>query len=235
MPPPSFVLCDLCHQKFSKHSLPIHLKACVAKREASTCFCPVCDNLVSNDEYENHVSECRRVNGPKLAEKKAAAAKAAKAAGKAAPHSAGAAAAAAGAVSGGAAAGGSAAAAPAARSKVPDHVLRKLEGYQRGTSDDTPEQKLAKRLDGATRCDACGGKTAVAACVGCHAVYCNGCSDVIHEVNRALRDHKPVLREVRCPSARRCAHRGSSGGSSSFRVLLVLAPGCMRSRPRVLL
>ena len=39
MPPPSTVVCELCGGKFSKHSLIIHQKACVVKREQSTSFC----------------------------------------------------------------------------------------------------------------------------------------------------------------------------------------------------
>jgi hypothetical protein len=72
MPPPAAVVCELCGGKFSKHSLPIHQKACVVKRELSTSFCPVCDCLVSNDEYSAHVGECKKLNGAAAAEIKKA-------------------------------------------------------------------------------------------------------------------------------------------------------------------
>ena len=39
MPPPSTVVCELCGGKYSKHSLIIHQKQCVVKRELSTAFC----------------------------------------------------------------------------------------------------------------------------------------------------------------------------------------------------
>jgi hypothetical protein len=38
MPPPSIVICEICNGKFSKHSIAIHQKACVVKRELSTDF-----------------------------------------------------------------------------------------------------------------------------------------------------------------------------------------------------
>lgn len=36
MPPPSTVVCEICGGKFSKHSLIIHQRQCVEKREKST-------------------------------------------------------------------------------------------------------------------------------------------------------------------------------------------------------
>lgn len=35
MPPPMFVVCEICGKKFSKHSLGIHQKQCIKKAEAS--------------------------------------------------------------------------------------------------------------------------------------------------------------------------------------------------------
>ena len=183
MPPPTTVLCEICHQKFSVRSLAIHQKSCVKKREEGTCYCPVCDQLVSNDEYSRHYDECKTVNAHLLKKKKEAAAAAAaakKQAGKA-----------------GAGDPGAAAAAPAPagpRSKIPESVLRRLEAHASGAVADTPEQALLKRLGGP--CHACGVAKAAAACVGCHTVYCKPCCDMIHEVNAALADHKPMLKEV---------------------------------------
>lgn len=182
MPPPSTVLCEICHQKFSTRSLAIHQKSCVKKREEGTCFCPVCDQLVSNDEYQRHYSECKDVNAHLLKKKKdaaAAAAAAKKQAGKA----------------GGASAGAAAAPPPGPRSKIPEAVLRRLEAHAAGAVADTPEQALLKRLGGP--CHACGVAKAIAACVGCHTVYCKPCCAMIHEVNAALADHSPMLKEVR--------------------------------------
>jgi hypothetical protein len=174
MPPPATVLCEICHQKFSVRSLPLHQKSCVKKREESTSFCPVCDQLVSNDEYQKHYSECKIVNAGLLKKKKEAAAAAAKKqAGKQAEP----------------------AVPPGPRSKIPESVLRRLEAHAGGVSNDSPEQVLLKRLGGS--CHACGTAVAVAACLGCHTVYCKSCCDMIHEVNVALADHKPVLKEVR--------------------------------------
>lgn len=207
MPPPLAIICEICGGKFSKHSLVIHQKACVAKREASTSFCPVCDCLVSNDEYGSHVTECKRVNGQAAADvKKATAAAKAKAA-KADKAKAGAAAkpgdlsvvgndktAAAEAASASAAA--AATAKPQQRSKIPESVLKRLAGAANGEKQLTPEQRLQKCL-GVDPCLACGGPKAAVACMGCHAVYCKPCSDMIHECNKALSDHKPYVKEVR--------------------------------------
>lgn len=173
MPPPATVLCEICHQKFSVRSLPLHQKSCVKKREESTSFCPVCDQLVSNDEYQKHYGECKIINAGLLKKKKDMAAAAAKKKGPADPTSTG--------------------NAPAARSKIPESVLRRLEAHAGGQSTDSPEQVLMKRLGGP--CHSCGTATAVAACMGCHTVYCKSCCDMIHEVNTALSEHKPVLRE----------------------------------------
>ena len=57
MPPPQVVICEICQGKFSKHSLAIHQKACVVKRELSTDFCPVCDRLVDNSEFDEYKEE----------------------------------------------------------------------------------------------------------------------------------------------------------------------------------
>ena len=59
MPPPKGVLCDLCGQKFFKHSLPIHRKQCAVKMANAYSECPKCLRRVSNDEYGKHVSECK--------------------------------------------------------------------------------------------------------------------------------------------------------------------------------
>jgi len=189
MPPPAAVVCELCGGKFSKHSLPIHQKACVVKRELSTSFCPVCDCLVSNDEYSAHVGECKKLNGAAAAEiKKANEAKKAKASKE----------------KGKTLGGGAAAAEPAAaaegekkpqRSKIPESVLRRLEAFKNGEAELSPDQKLLKEL-GVEPCLACGKPKAAVACVGCHAVYCKPCSDMIHEVNKALSNHTPVVKAV---------------------------------------
>ena len=179
MPPPSTVLCEICHQKFSVRSLAIHQKSCAKKREEGTVFCPVCDQLVSNDEYQKHYSECKDVNAHLLKKKKEAAAAAAAARKQVAK------------------AGGVVEAAPAPagpRSKIPEAVLRRLEAHASGAVADTPEQALLKRLG--SPCHACGVAKAAAACLGCHTVYCKPCCDMIHEVNVALSDHKPMLRDV---------------------------------------
>ena len=40
MPPPQSIVCEICGGKFSKHSLVIHQRQCVEKREKSTaCAC----------------------------------------------------------------------------------------------------------------------------------------------------------------------------------------------------
>jgi hypothetical protein len=186
MPPPAPVLCPLCNGKFTKHSVDIHLKACVKKREASTSFCPVCDQIVSNDEYGHHVEECKRVNAGAIREKKAQQAKAAKAAGGAA-----------GAAAGGAAEGGDkpGSASQKTRSKIPESVLRRLEAVNNnGGKTLTPEERLFSQLG--QPCLACGQALSDTACVGCHTVYCSPCSEMIHECNKALADHKPVTKQV---------------------------------------
>lgn len=191
---------------FGKVSLPIHAKSCVAKREASTSFCEVCDQIVSNDEYSKHVEECRRVNAGMLAKKRAAAPKpaaTAKGKGAAAAESAGgplaltgsavgaaAAGAGAGAAAGAAAAARAAAATAATRSKIPDHVLRQMMELS-----EPPEIRIMRKLG--QPCDACGSVAADTACLGCHAVYCAACSAGIHEVNKALSGHTPVFDPVR--------------------------------------
>lgn len=189
-------MCELCHNKFGKHSIAIHMKQCIAKREASTAFCPVCDNLVSNDEYEKHVAECKVVNAELLKKKKAEQAAQAKAAAAATPKADGGPLAvtggtvgrggAAGAASGGTAAG--AAAEEPKRSKVPEHILRKMKEMS-----EPPETRLLRRLG--QPCDACGAVAATVACLGCHAVYCPPCSAGVHEANKALAEHSPVVRE----------------------------------------
>ena len=196
MPPPSTVVCELCGGKFSKHSLVIHQKQCMVKRELSTAFCPCCDQLVSNDEYSKHVTQCRVVNERTMRAKKDAADKAkaavAKAGGTAAAMAAGGDAARAVALvaaSASAAAAGPAAAASGPRSKIPDAVLRRLEAAKNGVSEETPEQKLVKRCGGP--CDACPGSRSTIVCVGCHMVYCKTCSANIHEGNDALAAHTP--------------------------------------------
>ena len=205
MPPPAFVLCELCHKKFGKSSIAIHMKQCIAKREASTSFCPVCDNIVSNDEFEKHVAECKVVNAELFKKKKAEAAAAAAAAAKTAKAAPGAKPAGplsvtGGAVgSGGGGGGGAGGAATGdgdasggapARSKVPEHILRKMKEMS-----EPPETRLQRRLG--QPCDACGSTAANVLCLGCHAVYCVPCSAGIHEVNKALSDHAPTVREVR--------------------------------------
>lgn len=182
MPPPSVAICEICGGKFSKHSLAIHQKACVKKREESTSFCPVCDQLVTNDEYSHHVEECKRVNAHVLREKKIAAAKAAKAKG------------ANGGADGDAAGDKPSSASQKSRSKIPESVLRRLEAAKAGSKELSPEEQLFARLG--EPCHACGGAMATTACVGCHTVYCAPCCDMIHEVNRALSDHKPINKEV---------------------------------------
>jgi zinc-finger of a C2HC-type len=157
------VTCELCGKGFGKSSIGIHMKACVAKREKSTSFCPVCDNLVSNDDFEKHVAECKIVNADLLKKKKAAAKKP------------------------GTVEAGAAGAAPAARSKVPEHILKKMREMQL-----SPEQRVLNKLG--SPCDACGAAVANVACIGCHAVYCEGCSAGIHEANKALSDHAPTVR-----------------------------------------
>jgi hypothetical protein len=190
MPPPAFVVCELCHKKFGKHSLAIHMKQCIEKREASTAFCPVCDNIVSNDEYEKHVSECKVVNAEAYKKKKAAEA-ASKQVVKAAPKAAGGPLSITGTLPG--AKTGAPAPAPepeAKRSKVPEHILKKMKEMS-----EPPEVRLLRRLG--SPCDACGSAVANVACVGCHAVYCVPCSEGIHAVNKALGEHAPTVREVR--------------------------------------
>lgn len=212
MPPPQAIICEICGGKFSKHSLLIHQKQCAVKREASTSFCPVCDCLVSNDEYSSHVGECKRVQGTEKADaKRAVATKLKKAAGKAGKG-------------GGAAApptgeglavvgnlkavvqdAVAAAAAPAKpqRSKIPESVLKRLAAANNGEKAVTPEQQLQRQL-GVDPCLACGAPKAAVACVGCHAVYCKPCSDMLHEANKALSSHKPFVKEVSPAAHTRC-------------------------------
>lgn len=217
MPPPSAVICEICGGKYSKHSLAIHQKACVKKREESTDFCPVCDQLVSNDEYGKHVEECKRVNAPLLKEKKAKAAAEQKAVNNAkkgsntngtAPING-----LQGNTVGSAAAINATATAIAEtqgekpgssqqqkRSKIPESVLRRLEAAKAGGPNKKPlsvEEQLATRLG--ESCHACGTKIACVLCVDCHTVYCNDCCEMIHEVNKALSNHKPVMKEVSIP------------------------------------
>jgi len=203
MPPPQVVICEICQGKFSKHSLAIHQKACVVKRELSTDFCPVCDRLVDNSEFGSHVAECKRVNGAaaheqKLLKEKAAAA--AKKAGGKPPKG--------GQTTGNATdlsmtnglngAGNPAATAPEkkTRSKIPESVLRRLEmAKMTGASGKplTPEEILLKDLGQA--CLSCGSSMADTACLGCHAVYCNPCSVMLHDSNKSLspeNGHKPI-------------------------------------------
>jgi hypothetical protein len=197
MPPPSTVVCELCGGKFSKHSLVIHQKQCVVKRELSTAFCPCCDQLVSNDEYSKHVTKCREVNERSMRAKKEAAEKArlavAKAGGTAAAVAAGGDAARAAAIlalPAAAAPGGAGAGAGAPpRSKIPESVLRRLEAAKNGVAEQTPEQKLVARCGGP--CDACPSAKSTIVCVGCHMVYCVTCSGNIHDGNDALAAHRP--------------------------------------------
>jgi len=210
MPPPIAVICEICGGKFSRHSLAIHQKACVVKREQSTDFCPVCDQLVSNDEYGKHVEECKRVNAPLLKEKKAKAAAEQKANNNTKkgtnPING---------LQGNTVGSQNAKDATAAaiaetqsekpsssqqqkRSKVPESVLRRLEAAKNGTGNKKPltvEEQLALRI-GNEQCLACGQKVACVICVDCHTVYCNDCCEMIHEVNKALSNHKPILKEV---------------------------------------
>ena len=206
MPPPQVVICEICQGKFSKHSLAIHQKACVVKRELSTDFCPVCDRLVDNSEFGSHVAECKRVNGAaaheqKLIKEKAAAA--AKKAGGKPPkggQTTGTAAPADLSMTNGLNGAGnpSAAAAPEkkTRSKIPESVLRRLEmAKMTGASGKplTPEEILLKDLGQA--CLSCGSSMADTACLGCHAVYCNPCSVMLHDSNKSLspeNGHKPI-------------------------------------------
>ena len=204
MPPPQSVVCEICGGKYSKHSLIIHQRQCVVKREASTVYCPSCSQLVSNDEYGAHVTKCRDVNERATREKKLAVAKATKAVAR------GGAAAAAGAatlavVAGAAAASAAAAAKP--RSKIPEAVLRRLEAARLGTLELTPEQKLIARLG--SPCDACGASAACAACVGCHQVFCAPCCDGLHEDNKGIADHKPILKAVSDRGGGVLAQRGA--------------------------
>ena len=67
--PPRDVLCDICGQKFFKHSLPIHRKQCLVKREQCFSECPKCLRRVSNDEYGTHVEECKIVRDKATAKK----------------------------------------------------------------------------------------------------------------------------------------------------------------------
>jgi hypothetical protein len=193
MPPPSFITCELCHQKFGKHSIAIHMKSCVAKREASTAFCPVCDNLVSNDEYEKHVAECKTVNAEIYKKKKAAEAASKKGIGKVE-----------------AAGDGKAAAGP--RSKVPEHVLRRMKEMA-----ETPEQRVLRKVG--LPCDACGTAIANVACMGCHVAYCESCSAGIHEANKALADHMPTVRNdlaaANAAEAAAASARAGAGGAEA--------------------
>ena len=59
MPPPKTVLCSLCSQQFSAHSLPIHARACAAKRALSSAPCPSCLAPVDLCELPAHVPACR--------------------------------------------------------------------------------------------------------------------------------------------------------------------------------
>ena len=216
MPPPAWVPCELCGKSFGKSSIAIHMKQCIAKREASTSFCPVCDNIVSNDEYERHVGECKIVNAELFKKKKAAEAAATKAAAAATtatgggkgPAKAGSSASLSVTGSNSSSSGGggsgvsvvSAAAATGAaqaekRSKVPEHILAKMREM-----GEPPEARLHRRLG--SPCDACGAVAATVACLGCHAVYCPPCSAGVHESNKALVDHSPVLMEVSVFSCR---------------------------------
>lgn len=196
MPPPVFVSCDLCGQKFGTRSIGIHMKACIAKREKSTSFCPVCDNIVSNDEYEKHVSECKVVNAEMYKKKKAAEAAAKKP----------------GTVVAGAA-GGAGAAAP--RSKVPEHVLRRMKEMS-----ESPEQRVLNKLG--SPCHACGTAIANVACLGCHTVYCESCSAGLHEANKALADHTPTVRndlaEANAAAEAVRLAAGGAGGESDGRM-----------------
>ncbi|CAK9115448.1 150 kDa isoform (150 kDa dynein-associated polypeptide) (DAP-150) (DP-150) (p150-glued) [Durusdinium trenchii] len=70
MPPPQPLLCDLCGQKFFKRSLPIHRKQCEKKFAAAFSECKKCLRKVSNDEYEQHVSECKVVRTVRVAKPK---------------------------------------------------------------------------------------------------------------------------------------------------------------------
>jgi hypothetical protein len=85
--------------------------------------------------------------------------------------------------------GGAAAAKP--RSKVPESVLARMEAAAGGAS---VADRLGKRLG--SPCDACGAAAAVVVCVGCHAVYCQACSDSIHTADTGLAEHKPMRKEV---------------------------------------
>ncbi|KAA0157878.1 hypothetical protein FNF31_05691 [Cafeteria roenbergensis] len=78
MPPPVFVVCEICGKKFSKRSLGIHQKQCLKKAESSMTHCTICGLPVSKDEYSAHVDDCKRHN-PEMARA------AAKGKGKAAP------------------------------------------------------------------------------------------------------------------------------------------------------
>jgi hypothetical protein len=197
MPPPSFITCELCHQKFGKHSIAIHMKSCVAKREASTAFCPVCDNLVSNDEYEKHVAECKTVNAEMYKKKKAAEAASKKGAGK---------------VEAAAGAGDGVKAAAGPRSKVPEHVLRRMKEMA-----ETPEQRVLRKVG--LPCDACGTAIANVACMGCHVAYCESCSAGIHEANKALADHVPTVRNdlaaANAAEAAAASARAGAGGAET--------------------
>ena len=60
MPLPRTVHCDICHQQFSAHSLPIHVKACAKKHAESTTPCPSCGAPVDNSELNSHLIDCRK-------------------------------------------------------------------------------------------------------------------------------------------------------------------------------
>lgn len=183
---PVTIVCEICGGKFSRHSLLIHQKQCVKKRELSTSFCPVCDCIVSNDEYSSHVTECKRVNERAIREKKLQQQKNKKSAYETSQK-------------GALAKPGSAGVkkeepAPAqGRSKIPEAVLRRLQAHASGEKELTPKQKLEKRFG--DPCDACGGKKAAAGCLGCNAVYCRGCCSMIHEANKGISSHVPFFAE----------------------------------------
>jgi hypothetical protein len=154
MPPPQTVVCEICHQQFSARSLAIHQKACVRKRNESTSFCEVCDQLVTNDEYGKHVAECRVLNARLLEAKKRA--------------------------GGGAKAAAGAPTQAQQRSKIPESVLRRLEAAARvgGSGDDVEAARLTGRAG--QSCDACAGVVATIGCVHCSSIYCAACSDTVH-------------------------------------------------------
>jgi len=78
MPPPSIVICEICNGKFSKHSIAIHQKACVVKRELSTEFW--CVRAAGRSEQEEEQEEERGGGGGGAGAAAAAAAAAAVAA-----------------------------------------------------------------------------------------------------------------------------------------------------------